>query len=380
MNKIITISEAAFRQKATEAISKQPIRKEVLFNEIEIVDDQTIRYEGKLIGLTKKAFQDIHEALAIPKAFMKRFEQNFGIEGKRSLINRIKEAQAGQKNQEVTLIVNPAERKIERVLRKGKGMISNESFIDFATRYIDQYNLDVTDFHIGDNGSININALSPRGVAMVPGMEKEYFKTGVSFGNGPQSGTIVAPYIHRLVCSNGMVTRGFDETYQLNSLDPAKVQEFNEQMLRLSTNDFTPTGLIHRIEQAHRVPASLSEMQKAAGLIMSNSKVDYNDLQRYVPIESTQKAFERHGINVSKMTTHQLQNAPTGTSVWNLINGMTNFASNFNGKEINDYNRSTLMVHSGGLLTKKVYDTENLVFSPFSRSMEHEQPNTGDRW
>jgi hypothetical protein len=382
MNKIITLSEAAFKSKAAEAVSKQPIRKEILFNEIEIVDDQTIRYEGKLIGISKRAFQDIHETLQIPKAFMKRFESSFGPEGKRSLINRIKEAQTLQKNQEVTLIVNPADRRIERVLRKGKGIISNDGFIDFTTRYIDQYNLEVTDFHVGDNGSININALSPRGMANVPGMEREMFKTGVSFSNGPQSGTIVSPYLHRLVCSNGMVARGFEETYQLSSLDPAKVEEFNEQMIRLSSNSFTPAGLIDRIESAHRVPASLAEMQKAAGLIMSNSKIEYGELQKFVPIESTQKAFERYGANVSKMTRFQLQNATTGTSVWNLINGMTNFASNYGGKDINDYSRSNLMVHAGGLLTKKTYDTENLIFSPFSNKLEleHEQPNTGDRW
>jgi hypothetical protein len=378
MHKIQTISQAVYDAKAKEAIAKQPIRKEILFSEIEVVDDSTIRYQDKLITLSKRAFQDIHEALQIPKAFMNRFEENFGAEGKRELINRLKEAKSLQKNQEVTLIVNPSERKIERVLRKGKGMISNEGFMDFTTRYIDQYNLQVTDFHVGDNGSVNINALS-NNLSNLPGLEKELFMNGISWSNGPQSGTIVAPYINRLVCGNGMVTRGFEETYQLGSLDHAKVEEFNEQMLRLANNKFTPAGLIDRIESARHVPASLSEMQKAAGLIMSQSKLAYHDLQKYVPIESTQKAFERHGVNVSKMTAHQLQNAATGTSVWNLLNGMTNFASNHKANGIiQDMSRTNLMVHAGGLLTKKVYDTENLVFSPFSK-LDHDQPNTGDR-
>jgi hypothetical protein len=116
-------------------------------------------------------------------------------------------------------------------------------------------------------------------------------------------------------------------------------------------------------------------MQKAASALMGFSKVSYNDLQKYIPIDSTNQAFSRWGMDTAKMTRHQLQNAKTGTSVWQLINGITNFASNHKGDDLDDYNRSTLMIRSGELLTKKQFDTENLVLSPF----DHAQPDMGDK-
>ena len=374
MSKLITLSQEVFDKKLQEAIEVQPIRKEVAIAEINIVDENFIEYEGQKIPCTKKAFYDITDCLKIPKAFIKRFEETFGAEGKRTLLNRIKDAQGASRGLMVTLIVNPQERKVMRVLGRGRGIISNESFGTFATRYIDQYNLEVSDFHVAADGSINMNTIAPNGRVSVPGMEKEHFYTGVSFTNSSDTGLQVSPYLHRLICSNGMVTRGFQEEYRLKSLDPKKVDEFNEQMLVLCNNNFIPAGLTERIQSAHSTPASLSEMQKIASSLMTFSKISYNDLQKYVPIESTNQAFARWGIDTAKMTRHQLQNAKTGTSVWQLINGMTNFASNHKGDELDDYNRSTLMIRSGELLTKKQFDTENLVLSPF----DHAQPDMGD--
>lgn len=373
-----TISQHLFNQKAKEAIAKQAIRKEIPLGSIEIVDEESIRYEDKLISISKFAFKDLIECLKLPKAFLNRFSETFGPENKRTFINRIKDAVSADKAQNVTLIVNPTERKVMRILGKGKGTISNESFVDFASRYIDQYNLSVTDFHVGDDGNININTLSPDGIFRV-GSEKETFRTGMSFSNGPQNGLIVSPYLNRLVCTNGMVTRDFEETYKLNTLSAEKIEEFNKQMMQLQNTDFIPAGITEKINASMTVPASIAEMQKAAGLIMTNSKVDYKELQRYIPIESTMQAYSRFGVDTAKMTTHQMKNAKTGTTIWQLVNGITNFATHFRGDNIRDFSRSSLMIHAGGLLTKKTWDTENLITSPFDR-IETATPDTGDRW
>ena len=52
-------------------------------------------------------------------------------------------------------------------------------------------------------------------------------------------------------------------------------------------------------------------------------------------------------------------------SVWEVVNGMTNFASNDNKYNIDDHKTGNLMVTAGNLLMKKSYDTEALLqFDP----------------
>ena len=90
-------------------------------------------------------------------------------------------------------------------------------------------------------------------------------------------------------------------------------------------------------------------------------------------------AFSRHGIDTSRFTKLQQKNATTGTDLWSLVNGMTNFASNGKGIYFDDETqRSRIMVAAGNLFARDTYDTENLVVSPFSR--ERVEVATGDQW
>jgi hypothetical protein len=151
-------------------------------------------------------------------------------------------------------------------------------------------------------------------------------------------------------------------------------------MLQLQTNGFQPQGISDKVIKADMVNASLSEMQQAASSIMSNSKIEWKDLQRYVPIQETSDIFSRHGMDTTRFTRLQQKNATTGTSLWNIVNGMTNFASN--GAKLyfdDETQRQRIMVAAGNLFARDTYDTENLVLSPFTRK-EAVAVETGDQW
>jgi hypothetical protein len=79
------------------------------------------------------------------------------------------------------------------------------------------------------------------------------------------------------------------------------------------------------------------------------------------------KAYSDVGAEPSTFTTKQLQNAKSGLSVWEVVNGMTNFASNDERYALNDHKTGNLMVTAGNLLMKKNFDTEGfLQFDPFA--------------
>jgi hypothetical protein len=379
-NKLTTLSQAVFDQKAILAVAKQPIRKQVSLGSIELVNKETLSVDGTPIPMTSGAFKDFIELLRIPKAFLTRFSDSFGEEGAGQLLNRLRTAISADSGLEVVLTVDPGDRKITAIRHPNHVGITNEGFLGLIRENVDRYDLQVSDFSVGPDGALNISAVSPTGFLQVPGMKKEIFSTGINFSNSSRGGTEVSPYLMRLVCSNGMMSRSFAEHYNLKGLDKEQVERFNDHMLKLQTNGFQPQGISDKVIKADMVNASLAEMQSAASAIMSNSKIEWKDLQKYVPIQDTSDTFSRHGMDSTRFTRLQQRNATTGTSLWNLVNGMTNFASNGGKVYFDDeIQRSRIMVAAGNLFARDTYDTENLVLSPYG-SREAVEVETGDKW
>jgi hypothetical protein len=368
MQSLTTLSQSAFDVKKAEAINNQLMRKEITLSEFNVVDNNHIDIDGVKIEVTDKAFGKLLGRLRIPKAFAKRFSDGFGNDGLRQLITMMKSAKSNRNEQTVTLLVDPNSRKITDILPAGYASISQESFIDFASRYIDQYNLGVTHMGSSQYGGTQINCVAPQGMFNVPGMTNEVFNTGVTFRNTPTRGLEVSPYLERLICANGMTSTAFAENYGLHNLNDKNINEFNEHMIRMASTNFQPVGLADNIKKANNTDASLAEMQRAASSILSlDKKVDYEYVQKYIPVERAFKAYSQLGADPNTFTKAQMKNAKSGMSVWDLVNGMTNFASNDTKFGINEGKMGNLMVTAGNILCKKQYDTEGVLdINPFA--------------
>ena len=368
MKELTTLSGTVFEQKKAEAIRNEVMRKELSLSEFNVIDNTHIEVDGVKIELTPFAFKRLLGRLRIPTAFAKRFSEGFGADGLKQLVSMMKTMKSSKNDQTVTLLVDPREKKITNILPAGYASISNEAFVDFAEGYINQYGLEVKDFGSDPNGGATINCVSPNSVFQVPGMADEIFNTGVTFRNTPTRGLEVSPYLNRLVCSNGMSSTAFSETYGLHELSDKSISEFNEHMITMASTGFQPVGLADKIKAANETDASIAEVQRAMSAILSTDKtIDYDYAQRYLPINRVMKAYSDVGAEPSTFTTKQLQNAKSGLSVWEVVNGMTNFASNDERYALNDHKTGNLMVTAGNLLMKKNFDTEGfLQFDPFA--------------
>ena len=136
-NKIETLSQTAFDTKKAEVLSKELIRKEINISEFEVINDSTIKIQGKNVPITPLAFKRVLRRLRIPHAFARRFETGFGSDGLKQLIQMVKLAKANKNDQTVTLVVDPDKGAIVDILPAGYASISNEAFVNFAEGYID---------------------------------------------------------------------------------------------------------------------------------------------------------------------------------------------------------------------------------------------------
>lgn len=368
MKELTTLSPTAFQARKAEAVRNEVMRKEISLSEFNVIDNTHIEVDGVKIELTPFAFQRLLGRLRIPTAFAKRFSDGFGTDGLQQLVQMMKTMKSSKNDQTVTLLVDPREKKITNILPAGYASISNEAFIDFAEGYINQYGLEVKDFGSDPNGGATINCVSPNSIFTVPGMSDEVFNTGVTFRNTPTRGLEVSPYLNRLVCSNGMTSTSFSETYGLHELTDKSISEFNDHMIQMASTGFQPVGLADKIKMANNTDASIAEVQRAMStMLTADKKIDFEYMQRYLPINRVMKAYSDIGAEPSTFTTKQLQNAKSGLSIWEVVNGITNFASNDTRYNIDDHKTSNLMVSAGNLLMKKNFDTEALIqFDPFA--------------
>ena len=368
MKELTTLSPVVFQAKKAEAIRNEVMRKEISLSEFNVIDNTHIEVDGVKIELTPFAFKRLLGRLRIPTAFAKRFSDGFGTDGLQQLVQMMKTMKSSKNDQTVTLLVDPRNKVITNILPAGYASISNEAFVDFAEGYINQYGLEVKDFGSDPNGGATINCVSPNSVFQVPGMSDEIFNTGVTFRNTPTRGLEVSPYLNRLVCSNGMSSTAFSETYGLHELTDKSIYEFNEHMITMASTGFQPVGLADKIKAANNTDASIAEVQRAMSAMLStDKKIDFDYMQRYLPINRVMKAYSDIGAEPSTFTTKQLQNAKSGLSIWEVVNGITNFASNDEKYNIDDHKTGNLMVSAGNLLMKKNFDTEALLqFDPFA--------------
>ena len=359
---LTTLSNQVYQERKAEAIANQVLRKEINLSELEVVDNTHIRLDGVTIELTQRAFGKLLSRLRIPKAFAKRFEDGFGKDGLRQLVQMMKSMKVSKNDQMVTLLVDHKERKISDILPHNYASISNESFVDFAEGYIDQYGLEVTHMGSDPRGGVTINTVSPNSLLQVPGMKDELFHTGVTFRNTPERGLEVSPFLNRMVCTNGMTSTQFDETYGLHQLTDRNIDQFNDHMLRLASTGFQPVGMVDQVRKANITNASVGEVEQALSRVLGTDKrLDYDYMQRYIPLNKVNNAYSSKGVNTAELTAKQRSTANSGLSVWELVNGITNFASNDTRFKISDNTRGNLMVTAGNLLMKRDYDMDGLL-------------------
>jgi hypothetical protein len=357
---IQTLSSSLIEQRKVATLEAQNLRKVVPFRDINLIDGESIEYNGQKINLTKNAFKNLLGLLGMSNQFAQKFETLFTKEAKSQFINTMKNAMASNsgKLSEVTLVLNPISKSVVAITKKDQFGISNQQFMGVAENIIDNHGMDVTNWSVDPGtGIVTINAFNPNANFAVQGLSNEVFTGGVTFQNSPKDGFQVLPYINRQWCTNGLTTAMAQEAYTLQSLDQGSMEKFFENMNELRKNNFAPTGFADRVRAAHNTPASLNELQFAHNLIepFAGERAD-----NWIPLAENMNMFYKAGFE--SLNGNQMKHAKSNTSVWSLTNGITHFATHGAGiidTNMQDYNASDLMVKAGNLFGKKSFDHEN---------------------
>lgn len=364
MSKYTTLSQANFDQKVKIALDKTPLRKEVSLKEIEVISDEVLKVHGVQIPMTKTAFKSVCKSVGLPVGFDKTFTKSFGDKARQGLVNKLKLAMQAKGSTPLSLVVNPDSKTIIGVQKDAHALTSNQTFIETSSRIIDKYKLDVLDFSISSDGGVVINTASPKNTWGITGMKDEDFYGGISFTNNANTGFEVSPFLHRLVCANGMVGISFEDSLVLEQIDGFSMEVFWNSLNRLAERNFRPEKFEEKIRLASNTMASLFEMETAHNLLKSHSDADTKEIEAWIPFHNTRAKFHNVGIDTTDLTMAQKKGAKTGTSVWDIVNSVTHFATHDNGIKVDEYDRRRLQVQASNILTKD-FDMANIIPSPF---------------
>lgn len=364
---ITTLSGTLIEKNKTESLNSQSLRKTVPFQQINLVDANTIEYQGSRIGITKAGFKSLLKLIGMSQQFASKFEKLFTADAKAQFINTMKNAMASNSGRlsNVTLVLNPISKSIVHVGKDESVQISNSQFINITENMINDHGMDVTRWATDPTtGIVTIDAFNPHAEFAVSGLSDEVFTGGVSFKNSPVTGFEVSPYVNRMWCANGLTTSMASESYTLHSLQNDKVNDFFTHIQALRKNNFAPTGFSERVNIANNTPASLSEMQYAHNQI---SKHAGDRTSQWIPLQENVNAY--HKLGFENLTGDQAKQAKTNQSVWSLVNSMTHFSTH--GQELiatdmKDYEASRIQVAAGNLFGKKSFQHENTMPMAFN--------------
>jgi hypothetical protein len=357
---VTTREYTAFRE---ECIAKQPIRKTILLSDLKFHTMDAVDYKGVTLGISRTALKQIVKIVGFSVSGTEDLKGAVGEEGSINILNALKNVISSGKGTEITICVSP-DRVITTVSKSGtkSSLISTETYFDLMERIIDRHSLDVTGTTFNpSNGNVYIEALANKENRefQIGDLSDEVFNSGISLSLTAE-GISADPFLHRLVCTNGMVTRQFEESFKLNSTEPRVWEEFYRHLERIEGNGFVPQKFSEKVKEAINTPASLFEMEQGINLISSNSNIERDQLEMFIHSKHTYNRLHSAGIDDTRLTDSQKRNTRTGVTVWDVINGVTDFASHNYGFEKKPNSDRHLQLRAGDLLSRP-FDAKNMV-------------------
>jgi hypothetical protein len=357
------ITQKQFSDFREDALRNQPLRKEIALADIRFVTMDAIEYAGLNFGLARPALKDLMRILGVNINIEERLSQSIGEDGARNFLNGLRSALSKSAGS-IILLVTP-DRIVQRITKGGREttLFTGQTFFDTVDRFMNtNTGMEIKDMNFNrETGGISLSASSPGGEFQVGNFTDEVFHGGLNLSI-TADGIKAAPYLHRLVCTNGLVTRSFEESFNLNRNTTESWTNFWQNLERIEKGGFKPVAFTNKVVNARETRASFAEMERSMNLILGNSKCDLDNLQQFINYKPTFNRLHSAGIDTAKLTPGQKRNLRTGLSMWDCINGVTDFASHNYGFEKSANCDRHLQLQAGDILTKD-FDTQNLILN-----------------
>ena len=290
------------------------------------------------------------ELLSIPANFINQYS-NLMKQDLPAFINFLKTVKSSQENKEIYLLG-----KNNTITGIQESYMPREVYFKTFEDIMNMKDYQIQALY-GHGNDLHIQTVCRGAEFNIANDKDEFFHPGFSFDSTEAGGVSLGSYLFRLICTNGMISRSNEEVLRYEN--PA---DFYEGLGGLMKNDFVSDKIKQNIIRARNTTASLDEVNQAREwLRRSNETVDKFVLDNFIPLADTRAKLDRNKLDINSIDRATAKNIPTENSVWDVINGVTDFASHDYRINVNDNTRIQLQADAGKMLGRKTYDTQNLI-------------------
>ena len=331
------------------------------------------------IELTKNTFGDNivdikGKPMSVSKAFVNQFMSECGLGGFVKSVNSIKNEEISARilnsirsavksnNDTYKIIVSP-ENEIVELSKNNVARLSNKTVFDLSEHIANKYNLDIIHAETSTNGNSTIKLISNKQIS-VTNENDEIHKFGLSLSSNFGQ-TTLENFALRLVCTNGMQTIDDYSKFSLGGITPNELTSLFNHILRMRNENFVPKEFVSLVKKAKETTASILETETTIKSIVSRvggfgdvdeeqSKMLENKfLSAFFPEYMNRKLeLLGKGVSLEELSKEDKKFVHCGnTSVWDLVNILTNFGSNNLGMKINS--PMSLQVAGGKMLSSE---------------------------
>lgn len=288
-----------------------------------LVNDYVSRQLDALIGLTPRQKKTVVAAS--------------GEVGLRDFRNYLATASSFTKPVAIALIANPSSRTVCGIVPIKKDVIPADAFFDFLVQFLEMNRLvpvrHETAYDAATGLTVYMDSQDPLIRQIAPG---EDFRINSYYLRWNLGRIELGRYFERLVCSNGQIEtirRSEATIFSIQREDISKIVPIPQraQLLEDSFGRFRFKAL-----EAMDTEASMAEL-KTVSKKLDGCLVDTESSARIAPYTDRLQVYADHGFDCDN-----LKDMKAGMSVWELYNGVTDYASN-NTQWAPDDNRRGLL-------------------------------------
>ena len=308
------------------------------------------KVEGTEVLVNDYVSKELDELIGLTPTQKKVVKAASGVMGLRDFRNYLATAGSFTKPQSVALIANPESKTICGIVPIKKGEIPSDSFFDFLELFLDENRLVPVRHEAAYNASVGLTVYMDSADAIVkqiaPG---EDFLVNSYFLRWNLGQIELGRYYERLVCSNGQTETIRHSDARVMSLETDEVRGIlniprSPELLEESFGRFSNKAL-----EAMAVRASMAEL-KAVSQKLDRYLVDSESSSMIAPYTEQLQMYADNGYRCDP---YELREMKAGMSVWELYNGVTDYASNNTLWDRDDNRRGMLQEEALTFLMKQ---------------------------
>jgi len=348
-----------------KAKATNPACKLINLKDIELTENSiatnVIKFQGVDVRVADGFIRDLAKILNVNIKLQKNLQSDdeVGKEMLADLLNAMRLFNSRKKNSQVTLVGDVQNGIFTNVVSGAYARMSNEGLLDIAADLMKAHDgLQLIEANISDHQpDLMLKLLAPNEHKLVK-CDDEVFNFGLTLSNNAIN-TFVGDFAYRLVCTNGMMGLKSENNFKLSDIGTQGLLDMQTHLADASRRNFMPADFEANIGTAKDVEASFKEVEEAFKYVKSQlnclddqrDRIEMAIAFRYFPgYFNTLDKLKKNNIDPASLSIDEKKFLPSGMTMWDLINNITDLGSNDRGYTF--LQRDKLQVYGGKLMTK----------------------------